>query len=146
MKKITLSLMALMIALTVGARTDDDRPIDPEKLPEKARKMILTAFPGEQIAFATQDDDWFGKSYEVHLNSGTEIEFTTDGEWTTVDAEPRAVPESILPKKIVEQVERRFPGRKVTKIERDRREYEVELDNGFELTFNLRFELIGMDD
>ena len=40
----------------------------------------------------------------------------------------------------------RFPGRTITKIDRDRRDYELELNDGLELTFNLKFDLIGIDD
>lgn len=32
------------------------------------------------------------------------------------------------------------------KLERDRRDYEVELDNGFEMKFDLDFRLIDLDD
>ena len=39
-----------------------------------------------------------------------------------------------------------FPGVQVHSIDRDRRDIEVELTNGLELTFDLYYNLIDMDD
>ena len=36
--------------------------------------------------------------------------------------------------------------RKITAIDRDRRDYEVELDNGLDLKFDLKFRLIDIDN
>ena len=39
-----------------------------------------------------------------------------------------------------------YPDRKITAIDRDRRDYEVELDNGLDLKFDLKFRLIDIDN
>ena len=39
-----------------------------------------------------------------------------------------------------------YPKNKITSIDRDRRDYEVELDNGLDLKFDLKFRLIDIDD
>ncbi|MBE6196950.1 MAG: hypothetical protein E7137_07675 [Rikenellaceae bacterium] len=146
MKKVSLFLLSLMMTSAVFAAGDDDKPIRAEELPAKARQLLSTHFTGDPIRFATLDNDWFGGTYEVHLQSGSEVEFTKEGEWVAIDTEPRPVPEGLIPAPILKEVTDRFPGRTITKIDRDRRDYEAELDNGLELKFNLKFELIGIDD
>lgn len=47
---------------------------------------------------------------------------------------------------IAAYVAKHFPEARVLKLERDRRDYEVELDNGFEMKFDLDFRLIDLDD
>ena len=51
-----------------------------------------------------------------------------------------------MPQPIRAYVEKHFPGRRIACLERDRRDYEIELDNGFELKFNLDFRLVDFDD
>ena len=56
------------------------------------------------------------------------------------------VPAAIVPQQIRDYVAKNYPDRKVTAIDRDRRDYEVELDNGLDLKFDLKFRLIDIDD
>ncbi len=146
MKKVSVFLLSLLLTASAAAATDDDRPVRAEDLPEQAKTMLSTYFTNDAINFATLDDDWFGALYEVHLQSGAEVQFTKEGEWVAVDTAPRMVPNALVPAPILKEIESRFPGRQVVKIDRDRRDYELELDNGLELTFNLKFQLIGLDD
>ena len=39
-----------------------------------------------------------------------------------------------------------FAGRKIVSIDRDKRDWEVKLDNGLDLKFDLHFRLIEIDD
>lgn len=146
MKKFSIFLLSLLTMVSAFAATDDDKPIRAEELPAKAKNLLATCFPNDPVSFATLDNDWFGGTYEVRLQSGSEIDFTKEGEWTSIDTHPRTVPAELIPAPIYKEVADRFPGRTITKIDRDRRDYEVELSDGLELTFNLKFELIGIDD
>ena len=56
------------------------------------------------------------------------------------------VPQAVVPVKIQEFVKSNYPEAKVLKIEKDRYEYEVKLSNFWELTFDLNFNLIDMDN
>lgn len=44
------------------------------------------------------------------------------------------------------KVQELYPGAAVIKIERDKQEVEVKLNNGMELTFDRSHNLIGIDD
>jgi predicted nucleotide-binding protein (sugar kinase/HSP70/actin superfamily) len=74
------------------------------------------------------------------------IEFNGDGEWKDVDCKFGAVPAAIIPKKIASYVEKNYPDAKIIKIDRDRRDYEVSLSNRLELTFDMKFNLVEIDD
>ena len=88
----------------------------------------------------------FGKSYEVVFTNGSKVEFDGKGEWKDVNCKYTQVPDEIIPQKIKEYIAANFAGAKILEIERDSRDYEVKLNNGLELTFNLKFELIDIDD
>lgn len=144
MKRFSLWMMSLLLATSCWAATD--KVVSADQLPAKAKTMLETYFPGDGVQFASLDDDWFGALYEVHLVSGNEIEFTKEGEWVTIDCAPRMVPEALIPAPLLKEVQERFTGGSVVKIDRDHRGYELELSNGMELKFNTKFQLVELDD
>lgn len=80
------------------------------------------------------------------LADGTKLEFNGDGEWKDVDCKYGAVPAAIVPKQITDYVAKHYPDVKIIKIDRDRRDYEVSLSNRLELTFDMQFNLVDIDD
>ena len=56
------------------------------------------------------------------------------------------VPAAIVPQQIRDYVAKNFAGRKIVSIDRDKRDWEVKLDNGLDLKFDLQFRLIEIDD
>ena len=57
-----------------------------------------------------------------------------------------AVPAALVPQPIMAFVKKTYPDAVVTKIERDRRGYDVDLSNGLDLEFNSKFQLIDVDN
>ena len=57
-----------------------------------------------------------------------------------------ALPAAIVPQQIRDYVAKNFAGRKIVSIDRDKRDWEVKLDNGLDLKFDLQFRLIEIDD
>lgn len=145
MKKIMSVLAVLFLALNVAC-ANEDRPIRVEQLPAAAQKFIQTHFPTSKVSYAKIDDELVYKEYEVMLADGTKIEFNGDGEWKDVDCKFGAVPAAIIPKKIANYVAKHYPDAKIIKIDRDRRDYEVSLSNRLELTFDMKFNLVEIDD
>ena len=86
------------------------------------------------------------KEYEVVLTNGVKIEFAANGEWKSVERKADAVPADIVPQQIKDYVKQNYPDARITKIDRDRRDYEVSLSNRLELTFNKEFRLTEIDD
>lgn len=135
----------LLLALPALGRPDG-RPVEASQLPAEAQKMLHTYFNNDPVRFALHDFEWDDMGYEVRLASGAEIDFSNSGRWTHVNCAPHAVPEGLIPAPVLQTVKQNHPDRHITKIERDRRGYEVELSGGVELDFNSAGKLVGWDD
>ena len=146
MKKLIIFAVVSLIFSVATARADDDRPINVNQLPQKSQQFIKQHFPSEKVAYAKIERDFLKTNYEVVFTNGSKIEFRKDGEWEEVDCKYTKVPDAIIPPKIKEFVTTNYEGATIIKIERDSRDYEVKLTNGLELTFDLKFNLIEIDD
>ncbi|MDR3061192.1 MAG: PepSY-like domain-containing protein [Dysgonamonadaceae bacterium] len=145
MKRIILSLAALIMAAGT-ALADNDKPITVDQLPATARQFISTYFSGVKVSLAKMDTEIFDKSYEVVFTDGNKVEFNSKGEWKDVDCKFTQVPEGIIPPQIKNYVAANYKDMKIVKIDRNKRDYEVELSNGLELKFDLKFNLIDIDN
>lgn len=139
-------LFVCMAGLVATACTGEHRPIALEQLPAAAQQFISVHFEGVQVAYVIEDKDFMSKSYDLGFVSGDKIEFAKDGEWTDVDCKYSAVPASMLPTQLANYLGKTYPAIPVKQIERDKRGYEVKLDNGFELKFDSQFRMMRMDD
>lgn len=145
MKK--LFLIAAVVFMSLGvACAEADRPITVDKLPQKAQQFIKSYYQQVGVTYAKEDKDLVSTEYEVLLADGTKMEFSSSGEWTSVECKGGAVPEDIIPQQIKQYVAKNYPNTKILKIDRDRRDYEVTLSNRLELKFNKEFRLIEIDD
>ena len=88
----------------------------------------------------------FDTTYEVIFTSSSKVEFLKNGDWKEVDCKYSTVPAAIIPQQIAQYVFQYYPDTSVVQIDRDKRDYEVKLTNGLELTFDLKFNLIDIDD
>lgn len=145
MKKMISTFAVLVLALGVAC-AKEDRPIKVEQLPAAAQEFIKAHFPKSTVSFAKIDDELVYKEYEVMLTDGTKLEFDGEGEWKDVDCKYSTVPSAIVPKQIAQYVRKNYPDAKILKIDRDRRDYEVTLSNRLELTFDMQFNLVDIDD
>lgn len=57
-----------------------------------------------------------------------------------------SVPAAVIPAQIAQYVSGHYPDASIVQIDRDKHDYEVKLSNGLELTFDLKFNLIDIDD
>lgn len=119
--KNTRKMMAFLIGITLltisPAYADHDRAVTTEQMPRQAQEFIARYFPGEKIAYAKE-----------------------------VDCRYSSLPAGIVSMPIETKVQELYPGAAVIKIERDKQEVEVKLNNGMELTFDRSHNLIGIDD
>lgn len=143
MKAIKIMFVALLSVLVTNIAKADDTPIPVEQLPVAAKTFVQTNFEGKKILYA--EKDW--NSYECRLDDGTKIEFNKKGNWKKVDCHMmNAVPAAIIPAAIQQYVQANFPNTIITKIDKERYGYEIELSNDLDLKFNYQGALIGMDD
>ena len=146
MKKLLILAAAVFALGTSTVSADNDRPISVSELPEKAQQFIRQYFPNEKVSFAKMERELFDTTYEVIFTSSSKVEFLKNGDWKEVDCKYSTVPAAIIPQQIAQYVSQYYPDTSVVQIDRDKRDYEVKLTNGLELTFDLKFNLIDIDD
>ena len=86
--------------------------------------------------FFVQKDLFLSTSYDVKMSDGIELEFNSKGEWIEIDCKNKAVPAIFIPNTIVKYMQKNYGGHKIIKIERDRKGYELTLENGLEVDFD----------
>ena len=147
MKKfpIIFATLALM-ASTLTAFAGSDRIITVAELPAVSQQFIKAHFAGVEVSYAKVDEEMFDKDYKVVFVNGSKVEFAKDGQWKEVDCKYGEVPAAVVPQQIRDYVAKNFAGRKIVSIDRDKRDWEVKLDNGLDLKFDLQFRLIEIDD
>lgn len=145
MKKLLLVFVCLFTLQSV-VRADNDKPIQVNQLPQQAQQFIKQHFADSNIAMAKVESDWLNKSYDVIFTSGDKVEFDKKGNWTEVNCKFSSVPTAIVPAAILKYVKTTYPDAKILKIDRDKKDFEVKLSNKWELKFDLKFNLIDMDN
>ena len=143
---LTLALVVLVSLVTLSLHAGSDRVIQSKQLPKAAQLFLAKHFAGRAVSFAKEDRDFSGTTYDVRLADGTEVEFTSAGEWKEVDGKHTALPLTFIPAQIVKTIQSQHAGDAIVHIERKRRGYQVELASGLEVLFNTRFQLVGYDD
>lgn len=144
--KTMMMMLVCLFALQGLAKADDDKPIEVNNLPQKAQTFIKQHFADAKISYAKVEEDFLDKRYDVIFVNGQKVEFDKKGEWLEVDCKFSVVPTAIIPEQIKKQVTQKFPEQKVVKIERDKKGYEVKLDNKLEIKFTKNFQIVGYDD
>jgi len=142
MKLFRLLSVAAVCLLFTAVSCAHDRIIPVTQLPAQAQTFIKTHFADKTVAYAKQD----GAKYEVKFNDGAEVEFDRRGNWDNVDCKFTAVPEAIVPEQIKNYVAANHPGALITKIDKERYGYEIELSNSLELKFDRNFNIFDIDD
>jgi len=143
---VSLFMLLLLISSTTLMADGRDHAITADRLPVSSRDFLKAHFDDLQISYVEVDKDlmWV-KGYEVILIDGTEVNFTRNGEWKEVERRHNAVPVAIVPLEIKQYVQTNFPGKEIMAIEKETRKWEVKLNNGMELSFNMKGQLIDLD-
>ncbi|MBR6339211.1 MAG: PepSY-like domain-containing protein [Alloprevotella sp.] len=141
MKKSMFALVAMLLLLCVSAQAND-RVITFDQLPQSAQTLVKTHFADKVPLIITADYD----DYEILFESGEKIEFSRKGEWKDIECKTSAVPVALIPEQIKASIAKSFPAATIVCISRDRRGYEVELNNGLDVEFNKKFQVIEIDN
>ena len=145
MKKLAFLFVGLFV-MTLTVWAGNDKPIQVEELPKAAQHFIKSHFADQSVAMAKMETEFWGKSYDVIFTNGDKVEFDKKGKWTNVDCKHTQVPVAIIPKEIQKYVEKHYPDAKVLQIGlTDRKGYDVDLNNGFDIEFDKRFKVVDID-
>ena len=148
MKRILRILMIAiycMVSCNMVANAGNDKPISVNALPAKAQTLLSQHFNGQKVMLATIETGVINKTYDVVLQNGTKLEFDKKGNLTEIDCKQGKVPVKLIPQAIRNYLMENYPAQAVKKLEMNKNEYEVELANGLDLTFNKHFQLIDID-
>ena len=148
MKKNRLMIAAasLFVVLFLSSCKDEYTKISFTDLPYESQVFLNTHFPNEVVSHIMKDSEIFDKSYEVFFTDGDNVEFNSTGFWENVDCHNDSVPESILDVKILDYINLHHQGTYVVEIDKNRYNYDVELNNGLDLVFDSDFDFKRYDD
>ena len=144
MKKMMALMATLMITLTACA--DRQQMIQFSELPAEAQSFVQKYYNVSDISYVEKDWDDMRYEYTVYLKNATEIEFNHQGNMKSIDCKRSAVPTGIVPSTIVNYVKEHYPNDFIVEYVRDSRRLQVELNNGWELYFDLNGNFLRMDD
>ena len=143
--RILMIAICCMVSCNMVANAGNDKPISVNALPAKAQTLLNNHFNGQKVMLATIESGVVSRSYDVVLQNGTKMEFDKKGNLTEIDCKQGIVPDQLSPQAIKNYLKDYYAGQSVKKIEINKNEYEVELTNGLDLTFNKHFQLIDID-
>ena len=143
--RILMIIVCCMLTCNIVANAGNDKPIAVNALPVKIQTLLSDHFGNQKGMLATIESAVARKSYDVVLNNGTKLEFDKMGNLTEIDCKQGTVPDKLIPQHIRNYLKDNYAEHPVRKIEINRNEYEVELANGLDLTFNKHFRLIDID-
>lgn len=148
MKRILRILMiaiCCMVSCNIVANAGNDKPISVNALPVKAQTLLSNHFSNQKVLLATIETGVISRSYDVVLQNGTKLEFDKKGNLTEINSKHGKVPALLIPQAIRNYLKDNYPGQMVKKMEINKNEYDVELANGLDFTFNKHFQVIDID-
>ena len=141
MKKL-LFIMLAVITLGFNAKADHDQVINFNQLPQQAQTLLKQHFANKVPLIVTMDWD----DYTIVYDSGEKVEFDKQGNWKEIDCRTSSVPTALIPEQIKSHIRATFPGTTIIDLDRNRRGYEVKLNNGLEVEYSPSFQVIDIDD
>ena len=145
MIRVLMIAICCMMSCNMAANAGNGKPISVNALPAKAQTLLNNHFNGQKVMLATIESGVVSRSYDVVLKNGTKLEFDKRGNLTEIDCKQGIVHDQLIPQAITNYLKENYEGQSVRKIEINRKEYEVELTNGLDLTFNKHFQLIDIE-
>lgn len=119
---------------------------DANTLPSKAHEVLARNFTSA-ISLVKEEKDFGSVSeYEVTLTDGSEVTFSGDGDWKSVETPNNiAVPAGIVPTAISNYVRQKHAGALIVGIEKNKKGYDVELSNGIDMQFDKTGNFVAYD-
>ncbi|SFN72042.1 PepSY-like domain-containing protein [Salegentibacter flavus] len=128
-----------------------DEDLDPSELPQNIQDFIAQYFPGVGIDEAERENNG---NYEVELNNDVELIFNADGEFLgkgededdAYDDDDEDIDPADLPQVILDYIAENYPEQTIIEAEKEDDGYEVTLNNGVELEFDVDGAFISAED
>lgn len=140
--------LALITLLGHTAQANTRKPLwYATDLPTAAQTFLRKHFSTLTVNQVTIDSRLIGKNYDVRLAGGGQVLFDNNGNWTQINCQGHAIPESAIPVKILQYIHLHYPDHFVSTLAKNTTGYEAQvhdlaLEHNIDLRFNLRYELI----
>ncbi len=142
--KISLALSLFAIGETAYGQ---DKNITTTQLPANTQNFLSKNFGKNAVSYAqSKSIAGITTEYKAYLQNGTKVEFDRSGNWKEIENKQTGVAFTTVPKKISNYVKQKFPKTFITKIERERFGYSVNISNGLELEFDSKQNFKRIDD
>ena len=141
-RSIKAILLLVVMLVSFNAKADHDQVITYDQLPEVAQAFLKQYFANKVPLVVTVDWD----DYAIRYSSGEKVEFDKQGNWKEIDCRSSLIPAELIPEEIKTNINATFPGAIILKLDRNRRGYEVKLNNGLEVEYSPTFQVIDIDD
>ncbi len=145
MKKIILMVTMMLTFVFTSCQTREHEIINFDKLPSKAQSFIKDNFGDFIILQIEKDFELFGSEYTVYFKEGSKIEFDRKGEWSEIEVKT-GIPSKIILESILNYINENHPDNFIIEISKDKKDYEVELNNSLDLVFDLKGKFLRYDD
>ena len=132
-------LLASVMMLSIASVFAADMPIQANQLPKKAQDFISANFANDPIVYAEQDRN----SFKAELQSGVEIDFDRNGDWTDVASERTPLPINFIPANIINPVQAKYPQVPVLEISKEYNSYKLKLGNNREVYVDNSGKIVG---
>ena len=144
MKRMMFLVCMFLMMGTTYSIAGDGYVVGIQQLPAGAQEVMTKYFADKTILTILKERN----EYEVIFNNGEKIEFNKKGEWTEVSCHTTQVPDILIPDPIKARIKADFANSKIVKIDRSSngKKYEVKLNNGLEVEFDKKFNIIKVDD
>jgi cell division septal protein FtsQ len=122
-----------------------DIALSEQDVNSKITQFIELHFPGHTIIQAIKDRDFMYKSYDVWLSDNVKLEFNRKYEIIDIESASK-LPDSVIPAKILDYINMRYPQLFIKEWAKDDNRQEVELNNELTLIFSKSGDFIRIDD
>lgn len=140
-----LWIVLMTVAASLCAQAENVKTISADRLPAKAKKFITDNFPGKRAAAAETVKNGASITYRANLSdNATKVEFSKMGDWSVVEVQQGAVPNKVVPEKILKRSKELYKEGKIMRISKSKAGYEVKLSMGTTLKFNANCTLTEM--
>ena len=144
MKRMMFLICMFLMMGTTYSMAGDGYVVGVQQLPAPAQEVMTKCFADKTLLTILKERN----EYEVIFNTGEKIEFNKKGEWTEISCHTTQVPDILIPNPIRLRIMADFTNATIVKIDRQRngKKYEVKLNNGLEVEFDKKFNVIKVDD
>lgn len=142
MKKLSFILMLMSVGLMTAC--ESQKVLAENEVPSAITTYVNTHFPSAKILQAVKDKEGLSKSYDVILEGNISLEFNKNHEITSIESRS-ALPDSVIPEKILAYVKANYPASTILQWELDDNRQKVELDNKLELEFSKAGDFLRID-